>query len=1083
MPRRDDLESILVIGSGPIVIGQACEFDYSGTQAIKALKEEGYRIVLVNSNPATIMTDPDLADATYIEPITPDFVAKIIEKERPDAILPTLGGQTGLNTAMALHERGVLKEFGVEMIGARYEVIRMAEDRDEFRKAMERIGLKSAPSEIAHTLDEARAAVEIIGLPCVIRPAYTLGGSGGGIAYNREEFEAIARGGLRQSPISEILVEKSLLGWKEFEMEVMRDRKDNCVIVCSIENFDPMGVHTGDSITVAPSQTLNDREYQRMRDASFAIMREIGVETGGSNVQFAVNPANGDLVVIEMNPRVSRSSALASMATGFPIAKCAAKLAVGYTLDEIRNDITKETPACFEPSIDYVVVKMPRFAFEKFQKADDTLGTQMKSVGETMAIGRTFEEAMQKALRGLEVGRPGFIAHADRRGAGELKALVARPNPSRLHAIYDALYGGVSVDEIARLSGVDAWFLEFLAGIGATEAALQGRKLESFAAPELRALKARGFSDAQIAHACGAKEAEARARRHALGVRPGYRLVDTCAAEFAARTPYLYSTYDFSSDEVPPTGRRKVVILGGGPNRIGQGIEFDYCCVHASLSLREMGIEAIMVNSNPETVSTDFDISDRLYFEPLTLEDVLEICQREKPEGVIVQYGGQTPLNLAAGLHAAGVPILGTSVEAIDRAEDRGRFAEMLRKLGLRQPENGIATSVEEAIGHARRIGYPVLVRPSYVLGGRAMEIVYEERDLARYLEVAVTASPERPVLVDRFLEIAIEVDVDCVCDGREVVIGAVMEHIEEAGIHSGDSTCVIPTITLKPEIEREIRTATKALAQELGVVGLMNVQFAVQKDLVYVLEVNPRASRTVPYVAKATGMPFARIATQVMAGKTLKELGVTEPKPREHLAVKAPAFPFQKFAGARADLGPEMRSTGEVMGIDRTFGMAFAKASEAAGRKLPTGGKVFVSVKDADKPGAVAVARHLTEMGFDLVATGGTYQALQDAGVACTRINKVHEGRPHAVDLIKDREIDLIINTPLGKATRDDDGMIRSEAYQVGIPCITTLSAAQAAVQGIRALRGGKSEVRSLQEFFAAPSVARPAAAATRKA
>jgi len=1083
MPRRDDLESILVIGSGPIVIGQACEFDYSGTQAIKALREEGYRIVLVNSNPATIMTDPDLADATYVEPITPDFVAKIIEKERPDALLPTLGGQTGLNTAMALYERGVLEKFGVEMIGAQYEVIRKAEDRDEFRKAMERIGLRNAVSEIAHNMDQARAALEIIGLPCVIRPAFTLGGSGGGIVYNREEFEETARRGLRLSPISEILVEKSLLGWKEFEMEVMRDRKDNCVIICSIENFDPMGVHTGDSITVAPAQTLNDREYQRMRDASFAIMREIGVETGGSNVQFAVNPANGDLVVIEMNPRVSRSSALASKATGFPIAKIAAKLAVGYTLDEIRNDITQATPACFEPSIDYVVVKMPRFAFEKFPNADDTLGTQMKSVGETMAIGRSFEEAMQKALRGLETGSHGFASRRRGRGAGELKAAVSRPNPGRLHAIYDALYGGVKVDEVARLSGVDPWFLEFLACIAATEHSIERRQLDSFAAPELRALKARGFSDWQIAQACHTKESAARAHRHALGVRPGYRLVDTCAAEFAAATPYLYSTYDCSSEEVPPSQRRKIVILGGGPNRIGQGIEFDYCCVHASLALRDMGIEAIMVNSNPETVSTDFDISDRLYFEPLTLEDVLEICEREKPDGVIVQYGGQTPLNLAAGLHAAGVPILGTSVEAIDRAEDRGRFAEMIRKLNLRQPENGIATSADEALAHARRIGFPVLVRPSYVLGGRAMEIVYEERDLARYLEFAVTASPERPVLVDRFLETAIEVDVDCVCDGKEVVIGAVMEHIEEAGIHSGDSTCVIPTITLKPEIEQEIRAATRALALELGVVGLMNVQFAVQKETVYVLEVNPRASRTVPFVAKATGVPFARIATQVMAGRSLRELGAAEPRVREHIAVKAPAFPFAKFIGARADLGPEMRSTGEVMGIDRSFGMAFAKASEAAGRRLPTSGRVFISVKDADKPGAIQVGRQLVEMGFELVATGGTHQALHDAGVPCTRINKVHEGRPHAVDMIKDRGIDFIINTPLGKTTRYDDGMIRSEAYQVGIPCVTTLSAGMAAVQGIRALRGGKAEVASLQDYFAAPKAGKAAAAAARQA
>ncbi len=1069
MPRRDDLESILLIGSGPIVIGQACEFDYSGTQAIKALREDGYRIVLVNSNPATIMTDPELADATYVEPITPEIVARIIEKERPDALLPTLGGQTGLNTAMALHEQGVLQKFGVELIGARYEVIRKAEDRDEFRQAMTKIGLKSAPSEIAHNLEQARTALTTIGLPCVIRPAFTLGGSGSGIAWNVEEFETIARRGLHLSPISEILVEKCLIGWKEYEMEVMRDRKDNCVIVCSIENFDPMGVHTGDSITVAPSQTLSDREYQRMRDASFAIMREIGVETGGSNVQFAVNPADGDLVVIEMNPRVSRSSALASKATGFPIAKFAAKLAVGYTLDEIQNDITQVTPACFEPSIDYVVVKMPRFAFEKFPNADDTLGTQMKSVGETMAIGRTFEEAMQKALRGLEVGRSGFSGKRTQRTESQLKAVIARPSPGRLFGIYDGLHAGLSVEDIARLSGIDPWFLDFLERIVQTDIALAGRALESFSAVELRSLKSRGFSDAQLASACGVNEEEMRARRQRLGVRPGYRLVDTCAAEFAARTPYLYSTYDCSGDEVPPTRNRKVIILGGGPNRIGQGIEFDYCCVHASLALRDEGIEAIMVNSNPETVSTDYDISDRLYFEPLTLEDVLEICEREKPEGVIVQFGGQTPLNLAEGLHKAGVPLLGTPYEAIDRAEDRGRFSQMLDKLGLRQPPNGIASSAEQAVTIAKRIGYPILVRPSYVLGGRAMQIVYREENLRQYLEEAVTASPERPVLVDRFLETAIEVDVDCVCDGKEVVIGAVMEHIEEAGIHSGDSTCVIPTITLKPEIEQEIRDATRAMALELGVVGLMNVQYAVQKDTVFVLEVNPRASRTVPFVAKTTGVPFARIATQVMAGRTLRELGVEDPPRAPHISVKAPAFPFAKFVGARADLGPEMRSTGEVMGIDSTFGMAFAKASDAAGRRLPIAGKVFLSVKDADKPGAVTVAQQLHEMGFEMVATEGTWRVLDAAGVPCLRINKVHEGRPHAVDLIKNREIDLIINTPLGGETRTDDGMIRSEAYQAGLPTIATLSAAFAAVQGIRALRGGRAEVGSLQEFYAA--------------
>ncbi len=1068
MPRRSDIQSILVIGSGPIVIGQACEFDYSGTQAVKALREEGFRIVLVNSNPATIMTDPGLADATYVEPVTPEFVARIIEKERPDALLPTLGGQTGLNTAMALYENGVLEEFGVEMIGARYEVIRKAEDRDEFRQAMERIGLKNASSEIAHDMEQARAALEAIGLPCVVRPAFTLGGTGGGVVFNREEFEETAQRGLRSSPISEILIEKSLLGWKEYEMEVMRDRKDNCVIVCSIENLDPMGVHTGDSITVAPAQTLTDREYQRMRDASFAIMREIGVETGGSNVQFAVNPEDGELVVIEMNPRVSRSSALASKATGFPIAKFAAKLAVGYTLDEIRNDITRETPACFEPALDYVVVKMPRFAFEKFPNASDTLGTQMKSVGETMAIGRTFDEAFQKALRGLEVGRTGFEGKTTPRSRDELMELVARPAPGRIFAVHDAFREGMSVEEVAKLSGIDPWFLEFLKGLVETGRALEGRTLESLTAEEVLELKRRGFSDAQVARACGATETEARRRRLELGVRPGYRRVDTCAGEFEAHTPYLYSTYDAIEDEAPPTRRKKVVILGGGPNRIGQGIEFDYCCVHAAMALRKMGIEAIMVNSNPETVSTDFDISDRLYFEPLTLEDVLAICERERPDGVIVQFGGQTPLNLAAGLRDAGVPILGTSVDAIDRAEDRSRFTELLTKLGLQQPENGLARSADEALAIADRIGYPVLVRPSYVLGGRAMQIVYDERDLARYLEEAVTASPDHPVLVDRFLETAIEVDVDCIADGSEVLLGAVMEHVEEAGIHSGDSTCVIPPITLSEALQDEIAAATRALALELGVVGLMNVQYAVQGDRLYVLEVNPRASRTVPYVAKATGVPLASLATRIMAGAPLSALGAEEPKLVGRYAVKAPAFPFSRFAGARADLGPEMRSTGEVMGVDVEFGMAFAKASEAAYRRLPTEGRVFVSVKDADKKGIVPVCRDLVDMGFSLVATDGTWRALREADVPCERVNKVHEGRPHVTDLIKDRAIDLIVNTPLGKVTRHDDGMIRTEAYQAGIPCITTLSAAVAAVQGIRAQRSGRGTVRSLQEYFA---------------
>ena len=1067
MPRRDDLESILIIGSGPIVIGQACEFDYSGTQAIRALKEEGYRVLLVNSNPATIMTDPELADRTYVEPITPEYVAKILEQERPDAVLPTLGGQTALNTAFALHEQGILDQLDVEMIGASYEVIKKAEDRDLFRMAMERIGLRNAASEIARTMDEAFAAADKLGLPCVVRPAFTLGGSGGGIAYNREEFEEIVRRGLRLSPVTEVLVESSLIGWKEYELEVMRDRKDNCVIVCSIENLDPMGVHTGDSITVAPSQTLTDREYQEMRDAAMAIMREIGVETGGSNVQFAVNPADGELIVIEMNPRVSRSSALASKATGFPIAKFAAKLAVGYTLDEIQNDITQETPACFEPTLDYVVVKMPRFAFEKFPASDTTLGTQMKSVGETMAIGRTFEEAFQKALRGLEVGRSGFSGKKTVYRPDELRQKVARPAPGRLFALYDAFRAGHSLDEVQRLCGIDPWFLCFLERLARLDDSLESGGLEEISAERMQELKRAGFSDARIAAATRRSEADVRTRRRQLGLEPGYRLVDTCAAEFAARTPYFYSTYDCSSDEAPASAGRKVMILGGGPNRIGQGIEFDYCCVHASLSLREMGIQSIMVNSNPETVSTDFDVSDRLYFEPLTCEDVLEVCAREKPEGVIVQFGGQTPLNLADCLARDGVSILGTPVEAIDRAEDRGRFSEMLRKLGLSQPDNRLVTSAEDAAEAAASVGYPVLVRPSYVLGGRAMEIVYDERDLARYMDEAVTASPEHPVLIDRFLEDAVEVDVDCVCDGRRVVIGAVMEHVEEAGIHSGDSTCVIPPITLGEAVEEEIREATRALAIELGVVGLMNVQFAVRGGKVFVLEVNPRASRTVPYVAKATGIPFARIATQVMVGKTLDELGVEEPRLTEHLAVKAPAFPFAKFPGARADLGPEMRSTGEVMGIDQDFGMAFAKASDAAGRTLPTSGKVFISVKDSDKRQLTLVARNLVELGFELVATDGTYNSLHRYGIPVARINKVHEGRPHVVDLIKNREVDLILNTPLGKVTRHDDGMIRTEAYQANIPCLTTMSAAMAALEGIQAMRAGSARVKPLQDYF----------------
>ena len=1073
MPRRKDLKSILLIGSGPIIIGQACEFDYSGTQAIKALKEEGYRVLLVNSNPASIMTDPELADRTYIEPITPEVVRRIFERERPDALLPTLGGQTALNTAMALHKDGTLQEFGVEMLGAQADVIHKAEDRDAFRQAMQHIGLNNAPSEVVRNIKEANAAVEVIGLPCVVRPAFTMGGSGGGIAYNREEYDEIVARGLRLSPVDEVLVETSLLGWKEFELEVMRDAKDNCVVVCSIENLDPMGVHTGDSITVAPVQTLTDREYQDLRDAAFAIMREIGVECGGSNVQFAINPENGEMVVIEMNPRVSRSSALASKATGFPIAKFAAKLAVGYTLDEIQNDITKVTPACFEPSIDYVVVKMPRFAFEKFPLADSTLGTQMKSVGETMAVGRTFKEAFQKAIRGLEVGRVGFSGKKRDVAADELRQKVARPAPGRIFAVYDAFLSDFSIEEVARLSGIDPWFLAYLERLAKDDHALEGRDLASFDACELLALKKGGFSDARIGEATGVPAEAVRAYRLDLGLKPGYRLVDTCAAEFEAKTPYLYSTWDCSSEEAPPTSKRKVVILGGGPNRIGQGIEFDYCCVHASFALRELGIESIMINSNPETVSTDFDISDRLYFEPLTAEDVIEICDREKPEGVIVQFGGQTPLNLAKDLIRAGIPILGTPYDAIDRAEDRGRFSKLLDDLGLRAPENEIAFDEDGAVGAASRIGYPVLVRPSYVLGGRAMEIVYDEPDLRRYMNEAVQASPEHPVLVDRFLEDAIEVDVDCLSDGVSVLIGAVMEHIEEAGIHSGDSTCVIPPTTLGEEVEREIREATRALALELGVIGLMNVQFAVRGSTIYVLEVNPRASRTVPYVSKAVSLPLAALATQVMTGIKLADLDLEEPQPEGTLSVKAPAFPFAKFPGARADLGPEMRSTGEVMGMDASFGMAFAKASAAAGRELPTSGRVFLTVKDEDKRQAIMVARSLADLGFELVATEGTWRSLTQHGISCERINKVHEGRPHVVDLIKSGDINLIINTPLGKMTRWDDGMIRSESYQADIPCLTTMSAAMAALEGIQALTAGVMEVESLQERFPAKTAA----------
>jgi carbamoyl-phosphate synthase large subunit len=1070
MPRRDDLESILIIGSGPIVIGQACEFDYSGTQACKALREEGYRVILVNSNPATIMTDPETADATYIEPITPDSVERVLERERPDAVLPTLGGQTGLNTALALHDRGTFDRLGIELIGARADVIRKAEDRDLFRAAMANAGLACANSGIAHDMDGARRALAKLGLPCVIRPAYTLGGSGGGIAYNVEEFEEIVARGLSLSMNSEVLIEESLLGWKEFEMEVMRDKADNVVIICSIENLDPMGVHTGDSVTVAPAQTLTDREYQNLRNASIRIMREIGVETGGSNCQFAINPDDGRMIVIEMNPRVSRSSALASKATGFPIAKFAAKLAVGYTLDEIQNDITRETPACFEPAIDYCVVKIPRFAFEKFPGADTTLTTQMKSVGETMSIGRTFKEALQKALRGLETGRPGFGLDpknsltpltSDRE---QLASRLRTPNAERLHYIHAAYRAGWSSDELHEATNIDPWFLENMRELVEFEQELAGGLLER---ETLLRAKKLGYSDVQIALAVGITADAVRALRRDQGIEPSYKLVDTCAAEFAAVTPYYYSTWEDES-ELRESDKGKVMILGGGPNRIGQGIEFDYCCVHAAFAMQEIGYEAVMVNSNPETVSTDYDTSDDLFFEPLTHEDVMHIVEAIEPHGIIVQFGGQTPLNLASGLQHAGAPLVGTSVESIDRAEDRQQFQQVLEKLGLRQPPNGIATNVGQAFAIAREIGYPVLVRPSYVLGGRAMEIVYDDESLDRYMQNAVDASPDKPILVDKFLEEAIEVDVDAICDGTRVVLGGIMEHIEEAGIHSGDSSCILPPATLSPEICEEITRATKAMANELGVVGLMNVQYAVKGDLVYVIEVNPRASRTVPFVSKAIGVPLAKLAAKVMLGKTLEELGFTQEVQPPFWSVKTPVFPFNKFPGTDMLLSPEMRSTGEVMGIDADLGMALVKAYQAAGMKLPKSGRVLITVKHADKRSIVAEARTLIALGYELLATQGTWQALRANGLACQRINKVHEGRPHIVDAIKNRELDLIFNTPVGKLQRYDDSYIRSSAVNAGIPCITTLAGIRAVVSALNALHAGAPEVRSLQEYHA---------------
>jgi carbamoyl-phosphate synthase large subunit len=1081
LPKRTDIQKIMLIGSGPIIIGQACEFDYSGTQACKALKEEGYTVVLVNSNPATIMTDTDFADRTYVEPITPEIVAKIIERERPDALLPTIGGQTGLNIAVALHEMGVLEKFGVELIGANFESIQKAEDRNRFRIAMEKLDLKVPRSSYITTLEEALAAIGQIGYPAIIRPSFTLGGTGAGIAYNREEYEEGVRWALDASPKRTVLIEQSVIGWKEFELEVMRDLKDNVVIICSIENLDPMGVHTGDSITVAPAQTLTDKEYQILRNASLRIIREIGVDTGGSNIQFAINPDNGELVVIEMNPRVSRSSALASKATGFPIAKIAAKLAVGYTLDEIPNDITKETPASFEPTIDYVVTKIPRFTFEKFPQTEDLLGTQMKSVGEVMAIGRTFKESVQKALRSLEIGINGFDEILPQ-GTPEarrklLNEKIRKPNSQRLLFVAEAMREGWTDGELYQASWIDPWFLRNIRQILDEETSLRAMgpvfikqaaegKLSESTAAALRRAKGFGFGDRRLAKLFGADgEDTVRRARLRAGIRPVYKRVDTCGAEFEAQTPYMYSTYE-QEDECAPTNRKKIVILGGGPNRIGQGIEFDYCCVHGVFALEEEGFETIMVNCNPETVSTDYDTSDRLYFEPLTKEDVLAIIEAEKPEGVIVQFGGQTPLKLAVPLETEGVRILGTSPDSIDRAEDRERFKELLDKLGLRQPPNGTARSIEDAVAIANRIGYPVLLRPSYVLGGRAMEIVHDEEGLLRYLTSAVQASEKRPVLVDKFLDDAIEVDVDAISDGERVVIGGIMEHIEEAGVHSGDSACSLPPYSIAKELVDEIARQTKAMAMELNVIGLMNVQFAIRKGEIYILEVNPRASRTVPFVSKAIGVPLAKLAAKVMAGRKLSDLGFTETVVPSHVSVKEAVFPFIKFPGVDTLLGPEMKSTGEVMGIDTTFGSAFAKAQMAAGMVLPTSGTVFVSVRNEDKEGALTAVRMLHESGFSVVATGGTAEFLARFGVPSQKVLKITEGRPNVADLIKNGEIALVINTPIGAQSKADSYYIRRTALVHGIPYFTTLAAARAAAHAITHMIKEDLGVRSLQEY-----------------
>ncbi|EAT12713.1 carbamoyl-phosphate synthase large subunit [Bermanella marisrubri] len=1070
MPKRTDIESILIIGAGPIVIGQACEFDYSGAQACKALREEGYKVILVNSNPATIMTDPSMADATYIEPITVEAVTKIIEQERPDVLLPTMGGQTALNCALGLEKAGVLEKYGVEMIGANADTIDKAEDRDRFDKAMKKIGLECPKASIAHTMEEAWEVQKDLGFPCIIRPSFTMGGSGGGIAYNKEEFEEICTRGLDLSPTNELLIDESLIGWKEYEMEVVRDKNDNCIIVCSIENFDPMGVHTGDSITVAPAQTLSDKELQIMRNASLAVLREIGVETGGSNVQFGINPDNGRMVVIEMNPRVSRSSALASKATGFPIAKIAAKLAIGYTLDELQNDITGgRTPASFEPSIDYVVTKIPRFTFEKFPQADARLTTQMKSVGEVMAIGRTQQESLQKALRGLEVGACGFdpkVNLEDPEAAREkVIAELNTPGAERIWYIGDAFRLGMTVEEIFSHCKVDPWFLVQIEDLIKEEAAVAESALTSLDEDRIFRLKRKGFSDERLAQLLSVSEKAFRKHRQKLGIRPVYKRVDTCAAEFATDTAYMYSTYE-EECEANPSEREKIIVLGGGPNRIGQGIEFDYCCVHAALASKEEGYEAIMVNCNPETVSTDYDTSDRLYFEPLTLEDVLEIADKEKPKGVIVQYGGQTPLKLANELEAAGVPIIGTSPEAIDRAEDRERFQQMIQRLGMKQPKNSTVTSEQEAIQKAAEIGYPLVVRPSYVLGGRAMEIVNDETALVRYMTEAVKVSNDSPVLLDYFLNQAVEVDIDAVCDGEDVVIGAIMQHIEQAGIHSGDSACSLPPYSLPEDVQDEMRAQVAAMARELGVVGLMNTQLAYQDGEIYVIEVNPRASRTVPFVSKCIGTSLAAIAAKVMTGKTLKELGFTEEIVPNYYSVKEAVFPFNKFQGVDPILGPEMKSTGEVMGAGKTFGEAFLKAQMGAGEKLPTSGKVFVSVRDADKTGVIPVAKGLEALGFELVSTSGTYKALSEAGVKVERVNKVNEGRPHIVDMIKNDEIAMTVNTTEGPRAIADSAEIRRSALQHKVYYTTTLAGAEAVVKGLES--GGLQSVARLQDLHA---------------